>query len=336
MALRSLFRVQFCQHQRGLIIRGREFTAHRDPSVVCPAWRQTAALYSSQSGSDGVVCDYQNGLPSLLVPLPSRRERCQFTLKPITETVGDFLRHLKNEDGGIETVAIYNDDDVKVAKSTSIDVLMRNPFSLRINEETFMVEPPELEKLVSEDARTLDDVKSMIYQLYSTLHVEQHQLEREKVLRGKLEQLQVELDPLEKLKNELDMKAKKNTNVYVWGGLGFMAIQFGLLARLTWWEYSWDIVEPITYFVTYGTAIAAYSYYVVTRQEFLYPDAKDRKYLVLFHKFSKRKNLDLEKYNQLKDDVAQVQADLQRLRDPLTINLPIPPPPRETAKEEDF
>lgn len=44
-------------------------------------------------------------------------------------------------------------------------------------------------------------------------------------------------------------------------------------------------------------------------QEFLYPDAKDRKYLVLFHKFSKRKSLDLEKYNQLKNDVAQVNAE---------------------------
>jgi hypothetical protein len=32
-------------------------------------------------------------------------------------------------------------------------------------------------------------------------------------------------------------------------------VQFGLLARLTWWEYSWDIMEPITYFVTYGTSM---------------------------------------------------------------------------------
>ncbi|XP_030835640.1 calcium uniporter protein, mitochondrial [Strongylocentrotus purpuratus] len=336
MAFRSLIRVQLCQHQRGILLRGKEFGSQKDASVICPAWRQSALMYSSLNGADGVVCDYQNGLPTLLVPLPSRRERCQFTLKPVTETVGDFLRHLKNEDGGIETVAIYNDDDVKVARSTSIDVLMRNPFSLRINEDTYRVDPPELDKLISEDAKTLDDVKSMIYQLYSTLHVEEHQLEKEKVLRGKLELLQEELDPLERLKMDLDMKAKKNTNAYVWGGLGFMAVQFGLLARLTWWEYSWDIVEPITYFVTYGTAIAAYSYYVVTRQEFLYPDAKDRKYLVLFHKFSKRKSLDLEKYNQLKHDVAQVNADLQRLRDPLTINLPIPPPPREKAEEEDF
>ncbi|XP_071492610.1 calcium uniporter protein, mitochondrial-like [Diadema antillarum] len=335
MAFRSLFRLQACQI-RGTLPFGKGPATYRESCVICPAWRQSIAAFSSGSGQDGVVCDYRNGLPTLLVPLPSRRERCQFTLKPVTETVGDFLRHLKNEDGGIETVAIYNEDNVKVARSTSIDVLMRNPFSLRINEDTFFVEPPELGKLVSEDARTLADVKSMVYQLYSTLHVEQHQLEKETVLRGKLEQLQVELEPLEKLKSELDLKAKKNASMWVWGGLGFMSVQFGLLARLTWWEYSWDIVEPITYFVTYGSAIAAYAYFVVTRQEFLYPDAKDRKYLVLFHKLSKRKKLDVEKYNQLKDDIAQVKADLQRLRDPLTLHLPIPPEPREKVEEEEF
>lgn len=45
-----------------------------------------------------------------------------------------------------------------------------------------------------------------------------------------------------------------------------MSVQFGILARLTWWEYSWDIMEPVTYFVTYGTAMAAYAYFVLTKQ----------------------------------------------------------------------
>lgn len=45
-----------------------------------------------------------------------------------------------------------------------------------------------------------------------------------------------------------------------------MATQFGILARLTWWEYSWDIMEPVTYFITYGTAMAMYAYFVLTRQ----------------------------------------------------------------------
>ena len=41
---------------------------------------------------------------------------------------------------------------------------------------------------------------------------------------------------------------------------------FFFSCRLTWWEYSWDIMEPVTYFVTYGTAMAAYAYYVLTKQ----------------------------------------------------------------------
>lgn len=52
----------------------------------------------------------------------------------------------------------------------------------------------------------------------------------------------------------------------LWGGLAYMATQFGILARLTWWEYSWDIMEPVTYFITYGSAMAMYAYFVMTRQ----------------------------------------------------------------------
>lgn len=68
---------------------------------------------------------------------------------------------------------------------------------------------------------------------------------------------------------DLDLAAVRKTNILAWVGLGFMSVQFGILARLTWWEYSWDIMEPVTYFVTYGTAMAAYAYYALTKQVML-------------------------------------------------------------------
>lgn len=68
------------------------------------------------------------------------------------------------------------------------------------------------------------------------------------------------------LKEEITMTAEKKTSYLTWVGLGLMSVQFGVLARLTWWEYSWDIMEPVTYFVTYGTAMAAYAYYCLTKQ----------------------------------------------------------------------
>lgn len=58
---------------------------------------------------------YQNGLPVISVRLPSRRERCQFTLKPISDSVGVFLRQLQEEDRGIDRVAIYSPGTVASA-----------------------------------------------------------------------------------------------------------------------------------------------------------------------------------------------------------------------------
>ncbi|KAK2922017.1 hypothetical protein Q8A73_001502 [Channa argus] len=128
---------------------------------------------------------------------------------------------------------------------------------------------------------------------------------------------------LQKVKEELSKKAERRTTWVLWGGMAYMATQFGILARLTWWEYSWDIMEPVTYFITYGTAMAMYAYFVLTRQEYIYPDARDRQYLLFLHKGVKRTRFDIEKYNKLKDDIAEVELDLKRLRDPLQLQLPI-------------
>jgi len=63
---------------------------------------------------------YQNGLPVISVNLPSRRERCQFTLKPISDSVGVFLQQLQAEDRGIDRVAIYS---AGTAVYKSVDLL---------------------------------------------------------------------------------------------------------------------------------------------------------------------------------------------------------------------
>ena len=50
---------------------------------------------------------YSNGLPQLFIPLPSRREVCQFTLRPISNSVGDLLQGIQTEDQGVDRVAVY-------------------------------------------------------------------------------------------------------------------------------------------------------------------------------------------------------------------------------------
>uniref|UniRef100_A0A2K5RY99 Calcium uniporter protein n=1 Tax=Cebus imitator TaxID=2715852 RepID=A0A2K5RY99_CEBIM len=274
---------------------------HRTVHQRLSSWQNLRVVYcSTVVPSDDVTVVYQNGLPVISVRLPSRRERCPFTLKPISDSVGVFLQ-LQEEDRGIDRVAVYSPDGVRVAASTGIDLLLLDDFKLVINDLTYHVLPPKRDLLSHENAATLNDVKTLVQQLYTTLCIEQHQLNKER------KDLKEHLAPLEKVRIEISRKAEKRTTLVLWGGLAYMATQFGILARLTWWEYSWDIMEPVTYFITYGSAMAMYACFVMTRQEYVYPESR----------------FDLEKYNQLKDAIAQAEMDLKRLRDPLQVHLPL-------------
>lgn len=57
-------------------------------------------------------------------------------------------------------------------------------------------------------------------------------------------------------------------------------------------------------------------------QEFMYNDARDRQFLMFFHKLSKRKTFDVKRYNEIKDSITKIQDDLNVLRSPLFLHLP--------------
>ncbi|KAK0051830.1 calcium uniporter protein mitochondrial [Biomphalaria pfeifferi] len=278
----------------------------------------TQVLYKTD-----VTVDYRDGLPVVTLPLPSRKDTCEFTLKPISQSVGDFIQFIKAEDGGIDSVAFYTKDGSRIAKSTTIDVLMRSDFQISINDQKYSVSPPVICPVTHEDAQTLTDIKLLISKLYTTLNVENYQLEREKELHTRLEDLKAQIAPLEQKAGVICSKASVNTNRLSWLGLGLMSLQFGILARLTWWEYSWDIMEPVTYFVTYGTSMAMFAYFLLTKQEYVFPDVKDRQFLIKFYKLANKEKLDVDKYNQLREAITEAEHDLRRLRDPLQLHLPI-------------
>ncbi|XP_018426899.1 PREDICTED: calcium uniporter protein, mitochondrial [Nanorana parkeri] len=289
-----------------------------------PAWPcQRVVFCSTASPSDDVSVLYQNGLPVITISLPSRLEQCRFTLKPLSDTVGVFLQQVQAEDRGIDRVAIHSIDGERIASSTSIEVLLLDDFKLTINDRNYHVRPPKQELLSHEDATTMNDLKTLVQQLYSSMRIEEHQLSKEQELFCRLEALQEQLEPLEKVRLQIARRAAKKTRWAQWGMLAYMSVQFGVFARLTWWEYSWDIMEPVTYFVTYGTGIAGCAYYILTGREYMYVDASDRQFLLFFHKAAKKERFDVIEYNRLKDAIARAELDLKRLRDPLQLHLPI-------------
>ena len=61
-----------------------------------------------------------------------------------------------------------------------------------------------------------------------------------------------EMKPFFEANDVLVQKVEAKTKAIQYGILAYMVFQWSALARLTWWEYSWDIMEPVTYFITYG------------------------------------------------------------------------------------
>jgi len=82
------------------------------------------------------------GQPVISIPLPSTKQQCDVYIKPLTETVEDFLNNIKAEDGGITTAAIYSKDGNRISITTTMDHILLSDFHLDINGIKYNVKIP--------------------------------------------------------------------------------------------------------------------------------------------------------------------------------------------------
>lgn len=55
-----------------------------------------------------VTVEFRQGLPVVTLPLPTNGENCQFAIRPVGNTIGEFVQLLKKEDKAVESVVVYN------------------------------------------------------------------------------------------------------------------------------------------------------------------------------------------------------------------------------------
>jgi hypothetical protein len=260
----------------------------------------------------------------LSLPLPSRNETCDFVLRPYLQTVSYITASIQTEDRGIESLSFLTADGNRIAGSTPVALVLQSEFDLKINNIKYHVQPSPDVQLPTDCMESFEQLRSEVSKLYSLHNVQQHQLCKDMELRGQLEQLKCELAPLEKKYLKLVEQSSKHRDMMAWGGLSWMSLQFGFLSYLVFWEYDWDIMEPVTYFVGYGTSLLLFTYFILTRQEYGEVSSHDRYYLNFFHRRARKEDFDVERYNQLKEAVAGLRQRMDKLHDPLLLNLPSP------------
>ncbi|KAJ3157752.1 hypothetical protein HDU89_000130 [Geranomyces variabilis] len=192
---------------------------------------------------------YENDMPFLTLQL-STGNQTAFRMAP-TKPVSVLLEQIKEEDHSVEDIAVYDlpvagakGDGFRWARSTASKYILqmalkRGGFLLSLNGQRLRVTIPTFEERVAP-------------------------------LKKELENVEREIAPLAATKRALDEKAHRSSVRMAWIGLAALCSQFGLMARLTWWEYSWDVMEPISYFLGAGTGILGYMFYVLTSKEYTY------------------------------------------------------------------
>ncbi|KAL1283131.1 putative 26S proteasome regulatory subunit 10B [Trichinella pseudospiralis] len=226
---------------------------------------------------------------------------------PYFATVGDIASLIRKEHQNVCSVQFYTCDNLRFAYSSPFESLLKSTFYLRINDNVHLVQVPAdfYEKLL--ETRSTDIVRLM--ELFGTA-----QKSNENTITENLKLLKQELQPLENKLQILSEKARLKSKRLMWLGLSFLGIQAGILARFTWWEYSWDVMEPVTYFVTYGSMLFSYCYFLLTRESNEYPSIDKRLSTSFTYKAADRHGFDFKRYNELKESCRRLEEELRELR----------------------
>lgn len=102
-----------------------------------------------------------------------------------------------------------------------------------------------------------------------------------------------------KEKDEIDQIAHKQVRSMLWGALGALSVQSMLFFRLTFWELSWDVMEPICFFVTSSSLLAGFFFFVITKRDPSYHDFMDTLFSSKQRKLIKKKKFDVKRFQEL-------------------------------------
>ncbi|KAM0937982.1 putative calcium uniporter protein [Dioscorea sansibarensis] len=122
----------------------------------------------------------------------------------------------------------------------------------------------------------------------------------ERLLPVKNESESKELKEMEKKKAEIEEKAAAEVKRELWAGLGFLVMQTVAFMRLTFWELTWDVMEPICFFFTSTYFMAGYAFFLSTSREPSFQAFFQARLEAKMERLMKVHHFDVERFNQLR------------------------------------
>jgi len=138
------------------------------------------------------------------------------------------------------------------------------------------------------------------------LHISEFKAKR----KAELEALRVEVEPLEAQLQAIKEKSEISAVWCMRGLFGYTIVHTWLIAYLTFWLLSWDIMEPITYLVNLYSFIIAVYFFNSTNCDFTFEAMKETLMAIKRKKLFRQLKFDEEEYDRLKRECYLAEQDL--------------------------
>lgn len=109
---------------------------------------------------------------------------------------------------------------------------------------------------------------------------------------------------MEAEKAEVERRAAAGVRRELWFGMGILLVQTVGFFRLTFWELSWDVMEPVCFYVTSGYFLAGYGFFLGTKKDPSFEGFFEARFAAKKKRLLRDSDFDLERFNELKQQRA--------------------------------
>ncbi|KAF8208092.1 hypothetical protein K438DRAFT_1574541 [Mycena galopus ATCC 62051] len=137
--------------------------------------------------------------------------------------------------------------------------------------------------------------------------------DRTRFLRRRLDYIGGQLKGMEALKHECDREAHRGAQRMATAGFGVLIVYWGTVARLTFWDFGWDVMEPITYLSGLSTVMAGYLWFLYQGREVSYSSILDRSISSRRDALYKARGFDIEHWMDLVTEAKRLRSEIRRI-----------------------
>ena len=116
---------------------------------------------------------------------------------------------------------------------------------------------------------------------------------------AELRKLNEEYDQMREKVVLAEKKAARRATQLLYGGFIVLIAQLAVFVRFTYVEFSWDVMEPISYFVGLANVIMGYMYFMYTQRDFSFGTWQNQMMRSAMDKQLKTGKFDVTKYEQM-------------------------------------